>query len=269
MSKFQVQRTHSNIGLFAVFVLVQLALLLLFAYQTWEFVNVLYPADYLLMRVLSVFSVDGLALCWACLIWFYRFAHPHAKTAARAGKWVDYILSGLISVAYMVMTYTFRFYHITNLNAIQLGTVFTIGALIFNVVMVFVFLDNEIKTRWPAEDEYELVGKSPAEQQSFAQTSEPARQWSGNQPTVSGAPMLSNAAPVTVVGIPTNDAEREQVQRGERTFDVDDVKQMIAESDAQLRQYYEAKIAAMQHPKATAPLGAASQPGQANGHKAE
>ncbi|HVB23611.1 MAG TPA: hypothetical protein VNG51_16860 [Ktedonobacteraceae bacterium] len=160
MARFQVARKHSNVGLFGVMVLVQVGLLLLFAYQTWMFVNLLFPNDYLLMRVLTVFSVDGMALVWACLGWFYHFAHPHAKTVTKIGKWIDYGLSAVISISYMIMTYTFRFYKITDLNTVQIGTVCSIVALIFNVVMVFFFLDNEIHTRWPNEDEYELVDSS-------------------------------------------------------------------------------------------------------------
>lgn len=157
--KFQIERGHSNIGLFSLVVGVQVGLLALFAGQTWFFVNILYPDDLLVMRALTVFSVDGMALVWACLIWFYSFAHPHSKNAARTGKWVDYGLSAIISVIYMVMTYTFRYYHITDLTAVQVGSVCSIIALIFNVILVFVFLDKEIGTRWPAEDEFVIVDK--------------------------------------------------------------------------------------------------------------
>lgn len=159
MARFQIERSQSNVTLFGIVVVVQVGLLALFAAQTWLFVNILYPDDLLVMRILTVFSVDGMALVWACLMWFYRFAHPHAKSVAKAGKWVDYGLSALVSVTYMVMTFTFRYYHVTDLTWVQVGSVVSIIALIFNVVMVFVFLDKEIGTRWPAEDEFEIVDK--------------------------------------------------------------------------------------------------------------
>lgn len=161
--KFQIIQGHKRGILFIIVCIVQVGLLLLFAYQTWEFVNILFPDDLLVMRLLTVFSVDGLAALWASLMWFYSFAHPSAKTVAKVGKWIDYTLSAAISITFMVMTYTFRYFHVTDLTWVQVGSVCSIAALILNVVLVFVFLDKEIGTRWPAEDEYEIVNeKKPA-----------------------------------------------------------------------------------------------------------
>src|SRR5205085_2766129 len=55
MAKFQVQRKHSNVGLFTIPALAYIGLLILFAWQTWGLVNFLFPDDQLLMKMLTLF----------------------------------------------------------------------------------------------------------------------------------------------------------------------------------------------------------------------
>lgn len=157
MSKFQVIRTQSNTGLFTIVVLVYLALLLLFAWQTLLFVNIMFPDSDLMIKVLTVFSVDGMGFVYANLHTFYRFAHPHAKTAIKWGWGITYGLSALLSIFYLSFTYILDFQHITDQTAIKWGVALSIAALMFNLAIVSVFLYYEISTRWRHEDEYEMV----------------------------------------------------------------------------------------------------------------
>lgn len=159
MAKFQVEHKHSNIGLFGLVVLIYIALLGLFAWQTLLFVSILFPDSDLTMKVLTVASVDGMGFVWALLHTFYRFAHPNAKTAVRIGWGVTYFLSALMSVLYLVFTYMLDFQHVTDPDAIRVGVGASIAALMFNLAMISIFLLYEIVTRFPNEDEFEVVGQ--------------------------------------------------------------------------------------------------------------
>lgn len=158
--KFQVVRSHKNGGLFGIVVLIYVALLLLFAWQTLMFVNILFPDSDLLMKILTVFSVDGMGFVWACLHTFYKFAHPHAKGAVRWGWGVTYGLSSLLSILYLVFTYILDFQHVTDTTYIKIGVGASIAALMFNLAMISIFLFYEISTRYPNEDEFIIVEKS-------------------------------------------------------------------------------------------------------------
>jgi len=137
--------------------LAYIALLLLFGWQTWEFVNFLFPDDQLLMKLLTVFSFDVMALIWGCAHIFYRFAHPHAKTAVGWGWAITNILSLVATILYMVIQSMFRFHVVVSTDVVNFGYGVTITALVFNLAMIAVFLYKEIATRFPNEDEFELV----------------------------------------------------------------------------------------------------------------
>ena len=157
MGKFQVERKHSNIGLFIVIAIAYIALLLLFGWQTWEFVNVLFPDDQLLMKLLTVFSFDVMALIFGAAHLFYRFAHPHAKTAVGWGWAITNLLSLVATIIYMVIQSMFRFRVAVSTDVVNFGYGVTIAALVFDLSMIAIFLYSEISTRFPNEDEFELI----------------------------------------------------------------------------------------------------------------
>lgn len=159
MAKFQVVSKHSNAGLLLLTVIIYVALLFLFAWQTLLFVNIIFPDDDVMVKILTVFSVDGMGFVWACLHTFYRFAHPGAKTAVRWGWGVTYALSAIISVLYLVFTFILNFSRVTDITSIKIGVALSIAALMFNIVTLSFFLYLEITTRFPREDEYEIVDK--------------------------------------------------------------------------------------------------------------
>jgi len=157
MAKFQIQRKHSNGGLFTIFALAYLGLLVLFAWQTWGLVNFLFPDDQILMKLLTLFSFDIMAFLWGCGHLFYRFAHPTSKTAVKWGWGVTNALSLMATVLYMVIQYMFRFHVVIDNNLVSLGDGISIAALVFNIGILTVFLYYEISTRFPNEDEFEFV----------------------------------------------------------------------------------------------------------------
>ena len=157
MGKFQIERKHSNIGLFVVISAAYILLLGLFGWQTWEFVNFLFPDDQLLMKLLTVFSFDVMALIFGAAHLFYRFAHPHAKSSVAWGWSITNLLSLTATVIYMVIQSMFRFHLVVSTDVVNFGYGVTIAALVFYLAMIAVFLYKEISTRFPNEDEYELV----------------------------------------------------------------------------------------------------------------
>ncbi len=157
MAKFQVQRKHSNVGLFTILALAYIGLLILFAWQTWGLVNFLFPDDQLLMKMLTLFSFDIMAFLWGCAHMFYRFAHPTSKAAVKWGWGITNLLSLIATVLYMVIQNMFRLRILIDNNLVSLGDGITIAALVFNIGILTVFLYYEISTRFPNEDEFELV----------------------------------------------------------------------------------------------------------------
>src|SRR5947209_10786383 len=123
MAKFQVQRKHSNVGLFTILVLAYIGLLILFAWQTWGLVNFLFPDDQLLMKLLTLFSFDIMAFIWGCVHMFYRFAHPTSKAAVKWGWGITNLLSLIATVLYMVIQNMFRFRILIENNLVSLGDV--------------------------------------------------------------------------------------------------------------------------------------------------
>ena len=157
MSKFQIVRRHSNAGLLWLTVFVYVVLLGYFGWQTILFTSIIFPDADVQVKILTFFSVDGMGFIWANLHTFYRFAHPHAKTAVRWGWGVTYGLSALLSALYLIFTFILQWSHILDMTVIKIGIALSIGALFFNLAMLSVFLFYEISTRYAHEDDYELV----------------------------------------------------------------------------------------------------------------
>ena len=128
--------------------------LLLFGWQTWEFVNFLFPDDQLLMKILTLFSFDIMSLIWGCTHRFYNFAHPQAKVAAAWGFWVTTFLSFVATIIYMVIQSMFRFHVLVGADIVNMGYGVTIGALVLNILLLATFLYQEIGVRSPNYDEF-------------------------------------------------------------------------------------------------------------------
>src|SRR5579863_9166280 len=82
MARTKGKQSNWNGAITTVGFVIYGALLILFGWQTWQFVNFLFPDDQLLMKVLTFISFDFMALVWAVVHTFYRFASRGAQ------KWV-------------------------------------------------------------------------------------------------------------------------------------------------------------------------------------
>ncbi len=164
--KFQVTTSNSNIGCFLVLATAYLGLIGLFAWQTSELVIFLFPDDQWLVRALTVFSFDGCAALWGAAELFYKFAHPHSRSAVRWGWAITNILSLVATILYMVIQFMLRFQVTISPTTVTIGDAISIAALVFNMAMFTAFVYYEVTTRWHREDDFYLVGNDKNDKNS-------------------------------------------------------------------------------------------------------
>jgi len=179
------------------FLLVYAGLLMLFGWQTWQFVSWLFPADQLIFKILTLFSFDILAALWAIAHTFYRFASRGAKKWVQIAWGLTFFLSLVASVLYLVIQAYFRFhlslapetvnfsYAITIFalvasvlylviqayfrfhlslapETVNFSYAITIFALVFNILAVMAFLILEWQARHPRQDEFDIYENQEA-----------------------------------------------------------------------------------------------------------
>jgi len=150
------RRRHTgNAGLYIVGAAIYVGLLLLFAWQTWAFVDWLFPSDQMLMKLLTVLCFDVMALFWACVDLFNKFGSRGARTLVRWAWAISFILSLLASIFYLTISSMFRFHLQINQQTVDVGYGVTIAALTLNILFLTFWLYAEWAARHPQNDEYE------------------------------------------------------------------------------------------------------------------
>lgn len=169
----QKKKAHTgNAGLFVVVAIIYVGILLLFAWQTWSFVDWLFPSDQLLMKLLTVLCFDIMALIWACLDLFYHHATRGARTLIRWAWAISFILSLIASIFYLVLESILRFKLEITPVTVDIGYGVTIVAVTETVLFVTFWLYIEWSARHPHEDDFEYDFEKPAASTSvqFART---------------------------------------------------------------------------------------------------
>lgn len=149
----RLPHTGNNL-LFILFAVVYVALLILFASQTWLFINWLFPPDQLVMKALTLLTFDGMAALWAVGDLFYKFASPGAKTIVRTAWAISFLLSMLATIFYLVLESMLRFNIAITPDTVNVGYGVTITAVTLNVLFVTFFLYLEWRARHPEEYEF-------------------------------------------------------------------------------------------------------------------
>ncbi len=163
------KRKHTgNMGIYLIGGGIYVGLLILFGFQTWQFVDWLFPNDQMLMKLLTVLCFDVMALFWACADLFYRFASKSARTLVRWAWAISFILSLLASIFYLVIESMFRFQVTITQTTVNIGYGVTIFALTLNILFLTFWLYLEWSARHPQQDEY------ADEQQPLTQQNAPA-----------------------------------------------------------------------------------------------
>lgn len=219
MSQTKKKKHTGNPGLFIVGGTIYLGLLILFGYQTWQFVDWLFPSDQMLMKLLTVLCFDVMALFWACVDLFYRFASRSAHTLVRWAWAISFILSLLASVFYLVIESMFRFQIPLNQQTVDIGYGITIGALTLNILFLTFWLYLEWSIRHPHEDEYLDDDKEetpvPAQQPVAQQSPDPVATPVSAPTPAPSQPTAAEIAARVMMLLKTQQEEKEQQAKSE------------------------------------------------------
>lgn len=144
-----------NMGLFLIGSGIYLGLVFLFAWQTWSFVDWLFPGDQLMMKLLTVLCFDVMAVFWALVDLFYRFATKGARNLVRWAWGISFTLSLITTIFYMVIQSMFRFQVQLTQQTVDVGYGIVIFALTLNILFLTFWIYQEWLARHPHNDEYE------------------------------------------------------------------------------------------------------------------
>lgn len=119
--------------------------LVLFAFQTWEFVDWLFPSEQFLYKALAVANFDVMSVVWISLELFVPLTHASKNTAIIAGGF-DFVLSIFCTVVQMVRSSQSQFAASALAPGwITFAYVLIILALVINLVSLLVLFRSE----WP------------------------------------------------------------------------------------------------------------------------
>lgn len=145
----------SNGAILVVFGLLYAGMLILFGWQTYQFLDFLFPNDQMLMKVLTLISFDVLAFLWGATDLFYSFASRGAKAIVKWAWLITFLLSLGASILYLVFQSMFRFKLDVSQDMINAGYTISIVALTYNIVSIMFFLYCEYNARHPHQDDFE------------------------------------------------------------------------------------------------------------------
>lgn len=115
---------------------IYVGLLIYFGWQTWQFVDWLFPSEQLGMKCLSLLSFDIMAFLWACIDLFDRKKNEPASRLVRWAWGISFALSLIASVLYLVISNMLRFSVPITEGAIDTGEAVTIVALTLNILFL-------------------------------------------------------------------------------------------------------------------------------------
>ena len=133
--------------LFVTLGLFYLGLLILFAWQTIEFVNWLFPGEQLVFKILTFICFDVAAIVWLMIEVFFKKFDSRSETIAIVASIGTFLLSLVATVLYMVIQGVFRFRLVVTQDMVTAGDIVSIVALVGNILLVMTFLYFEVVAR--------------------------------------------------------------------------------------------------------------------------
>lgn len=146
--------TGSN-GFFIIASVLYLAFLGLFLWQTAQFVNWLFPSDQVIYKVITVTTFDVMAILWACIDTFYRFATKGSHNLVKWAWGISFIASLVASVFYMVLQSMTRLNFIPSEAWIDVGYTIVILVTVLQILFLTFFIRQEWMIRHPKTNDYE------------------------------------------------------------------------------------------------------------------
>ena len=148
-------KNHANNPILLIGVSVYLSLLILFAWQTWQFIDWLFPQDDLGWKIITVSAFDGMAFLWGIAHSFYSYHSRGAKQYVTAGWFVTFLVSLIASILSMILHSYFRFHVAVDPSFVGLGYGVAIFAVTYNILTCMAWLLLEWKAMHPHLDFFE------------------------------------------------------------------------------------------------------------------
>src|SRR6185312_1214571 len=169
-----------GMGLFIIGTVFYLSFIGLFLWQTAEFVNWLFPDDQVLYRIITVCVFDVMALLWACIDTFYRFATRGSHQLVKWAWGVSFIAAMIASVFYMVLQSMTRLDFTPDIAWIDTGFGIVILVTVLQILFLTFWIRMEWMTRHPRMNDYEydsapIIVESVPEQAKVLTRPAPAR----------------------------------------------------------------------------------------------
>lgn len=124
-------------------IIVYMAIILAYAWQTLQLVGWLFPANNVFMQGVTVFVCDGCATGYAMAEMFYRFRLRRSKQLV-LGMWIiTFIFSTVATVIQMYLESTGNIPHQINGNIIAVAYAVVIAAYVVNIIAITVIIRNE------------------------------------------------------------------------------------------------------------------------------
>lgn len=144
-----------GMGLFIIGTVFYLSFIGLFLWQTAAFVNWLFPDDQVLYRIITVCVFDVMALLWACIDTFYRFATRGSHQLVKWAWGVSFIAAMIASVFYMVLQSMTRLDFTPDIAWIDTGFGIVILVTVLQILFLTFWIRMEWMTRHPRMNDYE------------------------------------------------------------------------------------------------------------------
>lgn len=154
MATTKVAHTGGH-GLFIIGTCLYMAFIGLFLWQTASFVNWLFPTDQIIYRVITVTTFDIMALLWACIDTFYRFATRASHGLVKWAWGISFIASMVASIFYMVLQSMTRLDFVPDITYVNIGYGIVILVTVLQISFLTFFIRQEWMTRHPRVNDYE------------------------------------------------------------------------------------------------------------------
>lgn len=151
MQQQTFRRPAGNVAFLIILGVVYLGFVMLFMWQTTEFVSWLFPDVQGIYRIIAVVTFDGMAIAWAVIDTFYFFSSKGMKTLVQWGWGVSFVASLVASVFYMMLQVASRLSEQPDLNWMYVGDGLVIGMTVLQILLITFFLRGEYFSRFTTE----------------------------------------------------------------------------------------------------------------------
>ena len=147
MQEQQEREPLSTPAILTIIVLCLLGLgaIVLFGWQTWEFVDWLLPSERLLMKILAVLNFDGFSYVWlAAGLFLARILQSTTRSFTLIAGIVDFVLSLACTVIQMTLQSAERFFIHIDPNVVYLAYAVIVIALVINITTLMAIVHIEL-----------------------------------------------------------------------------------------------------------------------------